>query len=181
MAAPNILWVVVRWRWTPFFALVGSSLLYVIVVLLLVPSQLGRTATSKAGELVVVGNDSSPVTATVGGSPRRPRDPAPRSQPPAVAPPPPPPMPERFPESPPMGQMEAPPMPPPPEPPPPQGANEEEEEEEEDDDGDENEEGEQGAVEPPSRRDRALAGALRVMPLGARESAGPGPGLNDEP
>lgn len=184
MAALNTLWGIVRWRWTPFFALVGGSLLYALVVILIVPSNIGRSTASKAEELVVVGDDSSPLSATVGAS-RTPRSTNPRGfSPPPRAPitppaapvrpfvPTPAPEPRSAPPPPPEPVVEPPPPPPepPPPPPPPPAAEEEAEEEAEPE-----EEEQQGAA--PIQARRNIAGALRVLP----PAATPAPSPDDAP
>jgi hypothetical protein len=174
-AALKRLWEAAQWRWTPFFGLVGGSLLYVLLVILIVPSKIGADK-AKAGELVVIGDEPSPLNATMGGdSTRSPgarpfaRQPSPMatepgvgmgSEPPQRPEPMPPPQPIPID---PRAATPPPPEPPPPPPPPPQQQQEEEEEEEE-----------QGAN--PGRPNRALAGALRMMPPPAvRPPAGPEP------
>jgi hypothetical protein len=162
---------VVRWRWTPFFALVTSSLFYVLIVILIVPSKIdARSASAKGEELVIVGDEPATSNALTTTRPPRPSTPrsfaTPPSRPatPPASEPTPAPMPLR--PDPPVREPEPPPPPPPPpEPPPPAQEDEEEAEEEE----------EQGAVQPRRIPPRALAGALRILPPPAGRAPAPEP------
>jgi hypothetical protein len=135
MRAVKLFKDIVEWRWTPCVAIIGSSLLYVLIAIIVVPSEIASTPPGKeaaAGRAVTVPEGMEPNNAFT-GSPRRPTappvvppPPAPEA-PPAMAPPPPPP-----PEPPPPpaeepAREEPPPPPPAPPPPPPQEEEVEEE------------------------------------------------------
>lgn len=112
-----------RWRWTPFLALVGGSLVYVVLVVLLVPSRIGETRSlRRTASATDEFRGVSPRGGSLANTMRAPPPPQGASfmQPPPqpVAPaidPPSPDSPSRFGFSPPLPRPEA---PPPPEPPP---------------------------------------------------------------
>jgi hypothetical protein len=134
MKGVNLLLAVARWRWTPFFAIVAGTLLYVLLVVALVPARIGDTPPPRF-RAPLAGTESDTAARTLAATQMsRPdlSDTAQQAMPgPAVAPPPTPPAPEdvsRFGFSPPLPRAEppaaAPPAPPPviqpPPPPPPQ-------------------------------------------------------------
>ncbi len=109
----------IGWRWTPCIALVTSSLLYVLIVLLVTPANLNFGAGPKAVNVI----EDPAANAITQGAPRADKGPAtPRRPTPAIAPPaPPPPTPVAPSPSPPADPEErrapAPPAPPPAPPP----------------------------------------------------------------
>lgn len=179
-AAMKTLLGVAQWRWTPFFAIVGGTIVYVLLMALIVPTEIGSSKSSKARGVSVIKDESPPITANMGGTSRafpsrpptlsRPSQPTPTL--PAMAPPPPP-MERPDPIPPPAREVLPDPPPPPPMPPPHEAEEEVEEEEEEE---------EQGAA-PSPRPHRAIAGALRMLPQAGRppQVAPPAPQGEDEP
>jgi outer membrane biosynthesis protein TonB len=169
-ALRSLQWIA-RWRWTPFFALLGGSLIYVAVVLLVVPTKIAAPS-SPTETLVILNDDGSQLTTSVGRAPRgnAPRVSTPMAQPGAGAISEPMPPPHSEPPAPPAPvapmveprpQPEAPPAPPPPQPQPPPPPQPQEEDDEDD------EEEEQGAAPPPRVPGRSIAGALRLLPPGS--------------
>jgi len=112
--ALKLLSAFVFWRWTPCFALIGSSLLYVLIVVLVTPKTLSFGGTPKAVNVIEgpAPTNATPPADRGGASPRRspPAQPAsPALPPPAPATPAPPPPPTPAEEP----RREAPPPPPP--------------------------------------------------------------------
>jgi hypothetical protein len=167
-AALKRFWEMAQWRWTPFFGLVGGSLLYVLLVILIVPNKIGAAEKTKPGQDLRVIGDESPSSGseTMGAAARTPggrpfsRPGMTGAQPGGMSPPPPPPSPMLMPQPPMDPRMGAPEAPPPPPPPPQQEEPEVEEE--------------QGA-NPMRTPNRALAGALRMLPPPTAVPAAPEP------
>jgi hypothetical protein len=168
-AALKALLAVAHWRWTPFFGLLGGALLYVGIVLLVVPTKINGPSPRAKESLVVLTDESSPLSASVARDPRASavRSPSMHAQPalptrppePSLQPEPHPPQGMMAPQ---LREVEPRPQPEPPQPPPPPPAQPVQPDEE-DEEGDEDEEDEHGAAPPPPRN-RALAGALRMLP-----------------
>jgi hypothetical protein len=81
MRALKLLTSVVAWRWTPCLALVSSSLLYVLIVILVTPANLSFGGPPKVSVVNVI-NAPAPVNAMAPPPPRG-ASPQPASAPPA--------------------------------------------------------------------------------------------------
>ncbi|MBI3203568.1 MAG: hypothetical protein HYZ29_18665 [Myxococcales bacterium] len=165
MRALKLLTSFVAWRWTPCVALIGSSLLYVLIVVLVTPKSLSFGGPPSKAVNVIEGPDPTNALAPARGASRRePTAPAPPAMAPVMAAPPTPVAPLPPPPAPAEEVRRAEPPPPPtPTPAAPDPAEADDEP--------------HAAPPPPiNARDRALSAPLRMMPqLTANPNTAPPP------
>lgn len=153
MRALKILTSFVSWRWTPCVALIGSSLLYVLIVVLVTPKSLSFGGPPSKAVNVIEGPEPTNAMTPARGATRR--EPAATREAPAMVPatpPPPAPVAPPPPPSPADEPRRVEPAPPPP-PAPPAGEP-----------GEPDEEPHAAPPPPITARDRSLAAPLRMMP-----------------